>query len=71
MTLWRRQTVGSARKADAVGGRLGQGSPSAGPRTCRMWARPRPLIWAAWTTHSAGGITERDGELAGRSDELA
>jgi 4a-hydroxytetrahydrobiopterin dehydratase len=24
-----------------------------------------------WTTHSAGGITERDEELAGRSDELA
>jgi 4a-hydroxytetrahydrobiopterin dehydratase len=24
-----------------------------------------------WTTHSAGGITERDRELAGRSDELA
>ena len=23
-----------------------------------------------WTTHSAGGITERDSELAGRSDEL-
>ena len=24
-----------------------------------------------WTTHSAGGITERDRELAARSDELA
>ena len=24
-----------------------------------------------WTTHSAGGITDRDRELAGRSDELA
>ena len=24
-----------------------------------------------WTTHSAGGVTERDRELAGRSDELA
>ncbi|MGD0714780.1 MAG: 4a-hydroxytetrahydrobiopterin dehydratase [Gaiellaceae bacterium] len=24
-----------------------------------------------WTTHSAGGITERDGELAARSAELA
>jgi 4a-hydroxytetrahydrobiopterin dehydratase len=24
-----------------------------------------------WTTHSVGGITERDRELAGRSDELA
>lgn len=24
-----------------------------------------------WTTHSAGGITERDRELAGRSDELS
>jgi 4a-hydroxytetrahydrobiopterin dehydratase len=24
-----------------------------------------------WTTHSAGGITERDEELAERSDELA
>jgi 4a-hydroxytetrahydrobiopterin dehydratase len=24
-----------------------------------------------WTTHSAGGITERDRELAGRSDALA
>ena len=23
-----------------------------------------------WTTHSAGGITERDRELASRSDEL-
>ena len=23
-----------------------------------------------WTTHSAGGITERDRELAARSDEL-
>jgi len=23
-----------------------------------------------WTTHSAGGITERDRELAGRSDAL-
>lgn len=23
-----------------------------------------------WTTHSAGGITERDRELSGRSDEL-
>jgi 4a-hydroxytetrahydrobiopterin dehydratase len=23
-----------------------------------------------WTTHSAGGITERDRELAGRTDEL-
>jgi 4a-hydroxytetrahydrobiopterin dehydratase len=24
-----------------------------------------------WTTHSAGGITERDHELAARTDELA
>jgi 4a-hydroxytetrahydrobiopterin dehydratase len=24
-----------------------------------------------WSTHSAGGITERDRELAARSDELA
>ena len=24
-----------------------------------------------WTTHSAGGITDRDRELAGRSEELA
>lgn len=24
-----------------------------------------------WSTHSAGGITERDRELASRSDELA
>lgn len=24
-----------------------------------------------WTTHSAGGITDRDRELAARSDELA
>ena len=24
-----------------------------------------------WTTHSAGGITERDSELARRSDEIA
>jgi 4a-hydroxytetrahydrobiopterin dehydratase len=24
-----------------------------------------------WSTHSAGGITERDGELAARSAELA
>jgi 4a-hydroxytetrahydrobiopterin dehydratase len=24
-----------------------------------------------WTTHSAGGITDRDRDLAGRSDELA
>jgi 4a-hydroxytetrahydrobiopterin dehydratase len=24
-----------------------------------------------WTTHSAGGITDRDHELADRSDELA
>jgi 4a-hydroxytetrahydrobiopterin dehydratase len=24
-----------------------------------------------WSTHSAGGITERDVELAGKSDELA
>ena len=24
-----------------------------------------------WTTHSAGGITDRDRELAGRSDDLA
>ena len=24
-----------------------------------------------WTTHSTGGVTERDGELAARSDELA
>jgi 4a-hydroxytetrahydrobiopterin dehydratase len=23
-----------------------------------------------WTTHSAGGITDRDRELAGRTDEL-
>jgi 4a-hydroxytetrahydrobiopterin dehydratase len=24
-----------------------------------------------WSTHSAGGVTDRDRELAGRSDELA
>lgn len=24
-----------------------------------------------WTTHSAGGVTDRDRELAARSDELA
>jgi 4a-hydroxytetrahydrobiopterin dehydratase len=27
-------------------------------------------VTVRWTTHSAGGITERDRELAGRTDDL-
>ena len=28
-------------------------------------------VFVRWTTHSAGGITERDRELAARTSELA
>ncbi len=28
-------------------------------------------VQVRWTTHSAGGVTERDRELAGRTNELA
>jgi 4a-hydroxytetrahydrobiopterin dehydratase len=28
-------------------------------------------VQVRWTTHSAGGITDRDRELAGRTNELA
>ena len=27
-------------------------------------------VTVRWTTHSAGGVTDRDRELAGRTDEL-
>jgi 4a-hydroxytetrahydrobiopterin dehydratase len=28
-------------------------------------------VLVRWSTHSAGGVTDRDRELAGRTDELA